>query len=266
MTDLGRRVRTALLAVALLCVVGACEAHNPVQPPSTSSHPVASQELRITIPAYVDPGNSDYWESVIEAAPQVRDVILNPGNGPGSSIVNPYIALIGTLRHAGIRVLGYVSTGHGNRDPAVVTTEIEHWREWYGVDNIFLDEAAAVQEGVGTYANYAATVHEEGGIVVLNPGVIPHQEYFEFADAIVTFEDPMDAYLRIGELPEKARMEARADIWHIVIGAPQDRLNDIMRRARQYGADGIYVTDDVEPNPYDGLPTYWLGKLDVARQ
>jgi hypothetical protein len=50
----------------------------------------------------------------------------------------------------------------------------------------------------------------------------------------------------------------------MVLGAPQDRLDDVIARARQHGADTVYVTDDAKPNPYDRLPLYWLGKLDAA--
>ncbi|WP_307073642.1 spherulation-specific family 4 protein [Arthrobacter pascens] len=228
--------------------------------------PAGAGELRIVVPGYVDPSNSVYWESVIQSGPQVRDVIVNPASGPGAAVSEPYFRLIGALRDAGVRVLGYVSSGHGDRDPAMVTEEIGRWRAWCGVENVFLDEAAAVADQVPTYAGYAATVHEAGGIVVLNPGVIPERSYFEFADAIITFEDPVDSYLKPREHPGWLSTQTHAEVWHIVIGAPQNRLDDVVDRARQLGADEIYITDDVEPNPYDSLPPYWSAKLDAVGQ
>jgi hypothetical protein len=201
---------------------------------------------------------------VIEAVPQVRDVIVNPDTGPGPAVSESYVQLIGALRDAGIRVLGFVPTGYGARDPAVVRGEIDRWKEWYGVDNIFFDEAPVVARWIPTYASYAAIVHDAGGVVVLNPGLIPDRGYFEFADAVVTFEDSVGAYFQMKELPEWVRAETRTELWHIVIGAPEDRLGEVLKRARQHAADKIYVTDDVEPNPYDRLPSYWLGTLDAT--
>lgn len=172
-----------------------------------------------------------------------------------------YVQVIGALRDAGIRVLGFVHTEYGARDPATVRGEIDRWKEWYGVDNIFLDEAPVVSRWIPTYASYAAVVHDAGGVVVLNPGLIPDRGFFEFADAIVTFEGPVGAYSKMKEPPKWVRSETRTELWHIVHSAPEDRLGEVVNRARQHGADKIYVTDDVEPNPYDRLPSYWSGKL-----
>jgi hypothetical protein len=200
----------------------------------------------------------------MEAAPQVRDVIVNADSGPGEVVHEPYVQLIGTLRDAGVRVLGYVSTGWGERDAEAVYAEIDRWREWYGVDNIFLDEAAAVPEEVGTYAEYSAAIHQAGGKVVLNPGLIPDRGYFEYADAIVTFEDSAAHYFRTRTPQDWLLAETDTEVWHIVIDAPQDEFGGVVDRARQHGADKIYVTDDEAPNPYDRLPGYWSGQLDAA--
>lgn len=257
-----KRLAAAVSAFALLCLLAGCGVGDPAPPPTFP--PAGEGELYIAVPGYVYPTGSDYWQSVIEAAPQVRDVIVNPNSGPGAAVSERHIQLIGTLHDAGVRVLGYVKTGWGDRDQAAVTQEIDRWREWYGVSNIFLDEAAAVPEEVGTYEDYAAMVHDSGGIAVLNPGIVPDRGYFEFADAIVTFEDPADAYFNSREPPEWLRTETRADVWHIISDVPQDRLEEVMERARQHGATEIYVTDDVEPNPYDSLPSYWSDKVDAV--
>lgn len=257
----GKRLAAGLVASALLCLLAGC-VDDPIPPPSFP--PAQEGELHIAVPGYVNPPDSNFWQSVVEATPHVRDVIVNPRNGPGTEVSEGHVRLIRTLREANIRVLGYVMTGWGDRDEAAVIEDINRWREWYGVDNIFLDEASTGAEDIGIYADYAAAVHEAGGIVVLNPGLIPDRGYFEFADAIVTFEDPVDAYFTTREPPEWLLAETRAEVWHIVIDAPEDRLQDVIDRARELGVDEIYVTDDAEPNPYDSLPTYWLGKLEAA--
>lgn len=248
----------ALLAAAALFSLAGCEVGGAAPPT-----PTQAKELRIAVPAYVNPEDTAYWQSLIDAVPKVRDVIVNPGSGPGTAVSQPYVQLVKTLRDAGIEVLGYVHTEYGARDPALVNGEVARWREWYGVDDIFFDEASADAEGVAAYSAYAATVHDGGGTVVLNPGLIPDRAYFEFADAIVTFEDPFGSYLNSKEPPEWLRSQTRTEVWHILSGAPQNRLGEVVDRAREHGVDHIYITDDAEPNPYDTLPSYWAGKLDV---
>lgn len=75
--------------------------------------------------------------------------------------------------------------------------------------------------------------------------------------AIVTFEDPFAGYFSSEEPPEWLQTQSRTEVWHIISGAPEDRLGDVLDRARQQGAGKIFVTDDEEPNPFDSLPTYW---------
>lgn len=254
------RATAVTLAVAMLLALAACDLGGAAPPPASGDG-----ELRIAVPAYVNPPDTAYWKTLIDSAPTVRDVIVNPNSGPGTALSQPYVQLIKTLRDAGLEVLGYISTEYGARDPALVTAEIERWSEWYGVDDIFFDEVPAVAAGMSTYAGYAATVHGRGGTVVLNPGLIPDRGYFEFADAIVTFESPFDAYLKAKEPPEWLRKHTNAEVWHIISGVPQDRLTGVVDLARGHNVDHIYVTDDAEPNPYDRLPSYWGAKLDAVR-
>lgn len=260
----GRHAAAAVFLSALLFLLAGCNQADPA-PPSPLPAPPADQ-LRIAVPAYVDPKDSNYWQALIDGAPKVRDVIVNPNSGPGATKSERHVELVGKLQNAGIRVLGYVMTGWGERDPEAVTLEIDRWREWYGVENIFLDEAASKPAEIGTYAGYAAKVHGTGGLAVLNPGIIPDRGYFEFADAVVTFEDPFTAYFTAKEPPEWLGTYTGTEVWHIVSGAPQDRLGDVLNRAREQGAEYIYVTDDEEPNPYDSLPAYWPAKLNSVEE
>ncbi|MDQ0868419.1 hypothetical protein QFZ70_000892 [Arthrobacter sp. V1I9] len=255
-----KRPAAAALVSALLWLLAGCGLGDPAPPaPLPPAKPGA---LHIAVPAYVDPTDAPYWESVIDAAPQLRDVIVNPSNGPGAAVSDEHVRLIGALRDAGVRVLGYVMTGWGGRNPDEVTRDIDRWRDWYGVDDIFLDEAASAPGEIGTYAGYTAGIHRTGGIAVLNPGIIPDRGYFEFADAIVTFEDPFAGYFSSEQPPEWLQTQSRTEVWHIISGAPEGRLGDVLDRARQQGAGKIFVTDDEEPNPYDSLPTYWSAKQD----
>lgn len=255
-----RRAVAVLPAVAMLLSLAACDPGGRPPPGATGE-----SELRIAVPAYVNPPDAAYWKALIDAAPTVRDVIVNPNSGPGTTLSQPYVQLIKTLRDAGLEVLGYIPTEYGARDAAQVTAEIDRWREWYGVDDIFFDEVPAVAAGIPAYAGYAAAVHGRDGTVVLNPGLVPDRGYFDFADAIVTFESPFDAYKNAKEPPDWLRTQTNAEVWHIVSGVPRDRLTDVVDQARKHAVDHIYVTDDAEPNPYDRLPSYWGAQLDAVR-
>lgn len=257
-----RRHRAVPLCVAAVLVqVGACSTTGPTADPTPP--PAAEEELHVAVPGYVDPGDAAYWDAVVAAVPTVRDVVINPDSGPGAAPVGPYVDLVQALRQAGARVVGYVATGYGQRDPATVTADIARWREWYGVTDVFLDEVPAVPEAIPTYAGYTAAVRDGDGMAVLNPGVVPDPGYFGIADAVVTFEDPASSYLG-AEPPGWVRDDERAEVWHIVIDTPADQLDAVVGRARQQGVDEVYVTDDVDPNPYDSVPTYWSAKLEAV--
>jgi hypothetical protein len=260
----GRARVVAAWTGALILLSTGCTATDPSPPEPLPS--TGGDQISIAVPAYVDPKNSDYWQSIVDAAPQLQDVIVNPLNGPGTTRSERHVQLIGTLQAAGIRVLGYVMTGWGERDIAEVNRDVDRWREWYGVTNIFLDEAASVPEEVETYAGYVGIVHGNGGVAVLNPGIIPDRGYFDYADAIVTFEDPFDAYFEAKDPPAWLQADTGTELWHIVSGAPQEQLGDVVDRAREQGVRKVYVTDDQEPNPYDSLPSYWSAKREAVEE
>ena len=75
---------------------------------------------------------------------------------------------------AGARVLGYVPTAWGARPAADVEADIERYRGWYGVDGIFLDEAAADPASLPYYAALRRAL--AGRFLVLNPGIVPARQ------------------------------------------------------------------------------------------
>lgn len=213
--------------------------------------------MPVVVPGYVDPSNTAYWHGVLEAAPTVRDVILNPSNGPGSVAQPGYRTLLTQLRGRGIRVLGYVVTGAGHRSRSAVQADIARWRSFYGVTSVFFDEASAAMADLGTYRDYAATVHEAGGVAVLNPGVVPAQGYFAFSDAVVTFEDSATSYLKAPHNPSWLSREPHSKVWNIIIDVPRDQLSQVLANVTTHNACEIYLTNANIPNPYNTLPSFW---------
>lgn len=220
--------------------------------------------IGIAVPGYVAPSDASYWQTIVSSASAVRDVILNPSDGPGTLAQPAYRQLIMRLRAAGIRVLGYVRTGQGSRSAAAVETDATRWGEFYGVRNLFFDEASSAAADEGRYRDYVVAVHKAGGIAVLNPGVVPAQGYFAFADAVVTFEDSAQNYLTGPADPDWLSTEPRDKVWNIVIGVAGDNLQKVLTQAASHQTGEMYVTDDAQPNPYDSIPSYWREELIAA--
>ncbi|MGH3321658.1 MAG: spherulation-specific family 4 protein [Streptosporangiaceae bacterium] len=254
-----------LVAVAVLVAAGTGlgpQGGRPAPPPAPSTAPSSCH--RIAVPAYFDPTDSGAWPTVTSAGARVAYVIMNPGNGPGRTRDPTYSAAVRRSRAAGQRVLGYVPTNYGRRPASAVRADIARYREWYGVRNIFLDEAPTRRGRLATYRSYAASIHAGGGIVVLNPGTLPARSYFGAADAVVTFDGPARAYERSADTPAWLERIPRAKVWTMVMATTGAALERVLATARSRHAGLVYVTDDRPPNPWDRLPTYWSHELHTA--
>ncbi|KOG86153.1 hypothetical protein ADK38_32655, partial [Streptomyces varsoviensis] len=82
-----------------------------------------------------------------------------------------------------------------------VVADIRRHRKWYGVDGVFLDQAAAQAALVPRYRRLAVAARVLGAHrTVLNPGTYPDPAYAEIADLLVTFEGDWATYQR-AEVP-----------------------------------------------------------------
>ena len=139
------------------------------------------------VPAYLYPEEIQRLARAL-ALPQL--LVINPASGPGRAPDPGYRRAIAAARAGGARVLGYVPTGWAGRPLGAVEADIDRYREWYGVDGVFLDEAAASESALPYYR----ALRDRARFVVLNPGVVPARGYFDVADVVVTFEGPFAAY------------------------------------------------------------------------
>jgi hypothetical protein len=212
------------------------------------------------IPAYVP---SQELAALAELPPRRRLVIVNPASGPGAAPDPRYQSAIRTLQRSGGAVLGYVPTGYGGRPTADVRADIDRYRDWYGVDGIFLDEASASARDVPRYRGLVEHARAATGRpVVLNPGVEPAPGYFEIADIVVTFEGAYADYRAAlargagdGDGVDARRRAA------LVYGASRAQALDAVDRAGETGF--LYVTSGTLPNPWQTLPPY-LAELEEA--
>lgn len=207
--------------------------------------------LRQLVPAYFAPGAPQGWDALLAGTPPgVATVIVNPANGPGGAADPGYARIVAAARAGDIEVVGYVHTRFGARPVAEVAADVERYREWYGIDGIFMDEASAEAADLPYYRELAALVE---GTVILNPGRVPDEGYADVADVVVTFEGTRAVYAD-ASFPAWTTERGAARFAHLVYEAAGAEPGSVERVAAKRNAANVYVTDDAGANPWDVLP------------
>lgn len=220
--------------------------------------PLGSICQKLFIPAYFAPGS--LWTTADNNASKIFGMIMNPASGPGTSASSSYVSAVNTAKSAGMRVYGYVHTSYGTRSSATVKAEIDDYKNWYGVTDIFLDEAAADTANLAYYQDVDGYIHQNGGLVTLNPGTTPAEQYMSVADSIVNFEGTASSY-QSASFPSWIANYPASRFVHLVYAASSSSLSSILSLSSSRHAGYLYVTDDVAPNPWDTLPTYLTSEL-----
>ena len=201
------------------------------------------------MPDNADPGlrAAEQLIRLVSGSTRPRIIVINPASGPGTRQLPSYQRAVEVVQKAGTKVLGYVPTGYGNRDPAIVKADIDRYVEWYGVDGIFLDEAAHSDDKAPLYQELSRHVRASGThLVVINPGLVPARAYFELADIVVTFEGPFADYARaIRAMPAWVREIPSEKIAHIAYAASSADAREL--DASSIGAGYAYATNGVTP-------------------
>ena len=229
----------------------------------TTSFPTAPSGpcQQLGVPAYFLPGPR--WNAV-SLASTVRYMILNPASGPGTDPHPGYAAAVREAQARGVSVLGYVDTDYGDRRTAVIEAEIDRYRRWYGVDGVFLDQAASTPRELDHYAELARLVRSvPGSVVAMNPGVYPDERYAELADVLVTFEGDFEAYRQV-TLPSWVGKYPPRLFWHLVFSSSEAQLPQAFDLARSRRAGTVYVTDHGLDNPWDAPASYWAQETAFA--
>ncbi|MET9291829.1 spherulation-specific family 4 protein [Streptomyces sp. NPDC003077] len=210
---------------------------------------------RLLVPLYEHPADRpDAWRRLIEAAPQLYGVVLNPANGPGTAPDPAFAEVAGRLREAGVRLLGYTDTDYGRRPHADVVRDLLRHRDWYAADGTFLDQAAPGPELLPHYGRLTVAARAAGATtVVLNHGLHPHPGYLEVADLLVTFEDTWAAY-EAAEIPAWTARHPPERFCHLIHGVPDGRAQAAADLARRRGAAVHCAVRGTGPHPWDALP------------
>jgi hypothetical protein len=189
-----------------------------------------------------------------QAYPSVAiTAIVNPGNGPGSTVNPVYASWIVKLRDAGITVIGYDYTSYAARSLSSVEADVAAYKHMYDVNGVFLDEMSNKAGYQSYYSSITSYAHSEGfTLVVGNPGTDVPSSYLGTVDLLLIFENPY--------LPTTSRLQS------ITLGqGPSDfalmsydvsplATSDVSLMATY--ASYIYITNGQAPNPYANIPSY----------
>ncbi|AND78577.1 spherulation-specific family 4 protein [Streptococcus pantholopis] len=221
----------------------------------------------VILPAYryANQGD-DYWTRITAVGgSQIPYVIINPDSGPGTAPNADFSRQIADNRNAGIQNIAYVKTDYFNRSLADITADVDRYVAFYGTDNIagiFFDEA-----GAGTNPNDLQVMADlytyvkntyPNMTVIANPGRSITDDLSPYADIWLTSEVSAEDYINNFPQPQSNFENDSANanrIFHLIYAADPAQYDTLIELARQRNAGWLMITDDVQNNPYDELPT-----------
>lgn len=236
---------------------GAREVHTPEAGPAFRPGAI--------VPLYADPDLGTSWKELVAAKalhPSVPVIaVANISNGPGAKPSPPHLTGIASLAAIGVTVIGYVNTNYGLRGAAVVQSDIDRWKTFYGnlgLSGIFLDQQATK---VGLESYYASLTAYAKGIgftlVVGDPGTDPAPSYVGTVDTMLIYQGP--------GVPDLTSLEG----WHLahdrrnfgIVCYAVSPLDPSFVGEAKKRVGYVYVTDDGLPDPWDTLAPYFPALL-----
>ena len=230
----------------------------------------AAVDVRMLVPCYFYPSSqgSD-WDRMIDMADDYGSdimAIVNPNNGPGTSVNSDYTSVLTSFKNAGGYPLGYVHTSWGTRDIDDVKDDIDNWYTFYSPYGILLDEQSAAANT--TYYYYYQEIYnyiknkDQYAAVFSNAGTTTRSEYLWYdgqntTDAIGIFENYTD-YTNF-ENSSWTSSYSRYNFISLCYNVPNlSTAEDYIDNAVGDGYSGyIYCTDDNDGTIWDELPSYF---------
>lgn len=229
---------------------------------------------------------ADYYKNENSQWGKVLDVdhlgftIINNANGAGAEKSTDFEKQVAIARGKGVKILGYVHTGYGQRDKTEILSDVKKHIEWYGVDGIFLDETISgwTAEQVALIPHYQE-LHDEIKklnsrlFVVANPGTNTIEAVLPTADIFMTYESNANQYITAKDYKDRDiiitqpyyRTQPKARFWHVVYGVTPENYLKVMERAQKEHVGHVYFTDKMKEDnkkpDYSKAPSPYL--LDV---
>ena len=162
--------------------------------------------------------------------------------------------MVRLLQSVEVPLAGYIDTDYGARGTGRVATEIERYRDWYGVTAIFFDQVCSDSSDLAYYDALTDRARAMGvSEVAFNHGAHPVEPYAALADLIGTFEGPWRHYAEVSP-PGWVRSWPAQRFFHLVYSVPRSRFAEVCALATGRGAGCAFVTDHGGDNPWDHLP------------
>src|SRR5262245_375390 len=211
--------------------------------------------LRAVVPAYFHPAaDPTGWARLARDAARVRLVVVNVADGPGARPTRSYMELMARLHQSTVDVAGYVDTGYGRRRLAHILAEVARYRDWYGIDAVFLDQVSSTEAQLCHYSALSARARAAGvRVMAFNHGTHPVEGYADQAELLGTFEGPWRAYAD-ASVPDWVKGRPAEQFFHLVYSAPSALHAQVWELVASRGAGGGFVTDHGGANPWDYLP------------
>ncbi|GAB6077483.1 spherulation-specific family 4 protein [Hydrogenobaculum acidophilum] len=242
-----------LVLIGFIFTIYSCGASSGNGSNTTSSNPLPTSVEDIIIPLYSYPIGqyANEWQTLYNFNTNKKVyVIVNPSNGPGSSVDPNFTNAITNLKSKGFYVLGYVDTNYANNSISNVESEISNWFSFYpNIDGIFLDNVST--NNYNYYSSLYSYIKSKNSnyIVVLNPGTNIPNSYFNISDKIIVYEDTFQNFLNYNS---SYSQEPSSNVCIIVTNTPtQNDFYTAMDHGFSINSSCQYITN------YSGTNTYY---------
>lgn len=280
-------LETALVNLGLDAVDNTSDASKPVSTAQAAAIAAVSDDIytkeqtnalvanglpiykELLVPAYFDPtDHPTLWGQLNTAAAAGKSVvtaIANVNDGPGASQRADFTSVIGALQAVGGKVLGYILSGTGTRDIALMKADVDNWLSWYPtLDGIFVDEMSvdANATHIQLYEDiYAYIKGKDADLrVVSNPGTNGVEAYMNGTDVMVIFEDTYANLASYAQDAWNAKYPPDAFAMLVTTCTEAD-MNAALPTVSSMRAHSCYFTDDTGSNPWDTMPSYWTNEV-----
>lgn len=178
--------------------------------------------------------------------------VINPNSGVGDQRYAWYAEDITELQVAGIKMLGYIWVNWAARDINQVYDEIDKYVEWYDIDGIFFDEFPTA-EGALSYVQNCGTYGKKYCLYCVgNPGTNMPASYLGKMDNFMIYETEglPDLSFVPTQYPNIDKRNFSTTAYNVT-SLNSTQVNNIA----QY-VGWMYLTNDIQPNPYDSFSSH----------
>ncbi|KAF2666836.1 hypothetical protein BT63DRAFT_427252 [Microthyrium microscopicum] len=229
----------------------------------TSRESVAPRSgMLIPLYMYPVPGAWDPLYTAIQTHPSVDFiVVINPASGPGAGALpdsNFAREIMRMNSYPNVRTIGYVAANYGRKAAAEAFAEIGKYTGWsqsnpqLAMQGIFLDESPQLADSPNrTFleqirTNVKSNKALSGGLLVMNPGMIPDNQILQTADRTVVFEERYQTYVNLQAAKQLAALPDRNALVCLMHSIPADmdkvQIKAIVNELREL-AGSIFLTD-----------------------